>query len=145
MQTIKVKHEIQMAHRLPNLPGKCQNIHGHTWTVILTISGKVDGHGILIDYTELKAVWREYLDTNFDHRFCVWQRDPLLMVEGPYYTALDYYPGLKAIPVDPTVENLSRIFGEAAQAMFENGKSFGRTFVVELWEGNTNCATWEST
>jgi 6-pyruvoyl-tetrahydropterin synthase len=114
--------------------------------VILTISGKVDGHGILIDYTELKAVWRDYLDTNFDHRFCVWQRDPLLQFSGSGQegAVLGVYPGLKVITVDPTVENLSRIFGEQAMEAFGNGKSFGRTFAVELWEGNTNCATWES-
>jgi 6-pyruvoyltetrahydropterin/6-carboxytetrahydropterin synthase len=142
MQTIKVVHELQMAHRLPNLPGKCQRIHGHTWKVVLTIGGKVDDHGILLDYTEVKAKWRTWLDDEFDHRLVLWKDDPLMCEDEDEEIR---YPGVKLLDCDPTVENLSRIFGAGATGMFSNGKSFNRTFAVELWEGNNNCATWEMT
>lgn len=133
--TIKVKHTIQMGHRLWNLPGKCENLHGHTWTVILSLTGVPNDNGILVEYGELKKRWRGYLDELFDHHFAFDEKDPL--VRGKTMNERAYtYPGYVALSFVPTVENLANYWCAMAETMF--GERY--TYAVELWEGEVNCA-----
>lgn len=136
MITIKVKHTLQMAHRLWNLPGKCQNIHGHTWDVTLIMAGEPDIRGIVLDYHEVKAAWRGWLDREFDHRLVLHDGDPLLIRTDAFIKNL--YPGLVMFERPPTVENLAAHMTEKAQALFNNDNI--TMWAVELWEGDNNCA-----
>jgi 6-pyruvoyltetrahydropterin/6-carboxytetrahydropterin synthase len=134
-QTIKVRHQLQMAHRLPQLPGKCQKLHGHTWTIVLALEGAVDKRGIMIDYAELKKRWRDWLDETFDHQLALAFDDPI--IKG--LTASErrhHYPGLVEVNFHPTVENLSSYWAAMAQTMF--GHQY--KYTVEVWEGENNCA-----
>ena len=55
------------AHFLPNYPGKCENLHGHTWTVELGVSGEVDPKtGMVVDFKWLSEALENILDS-FDH------------------------------------------------------------------------------
>ena len=48
----------EAAHSLPHLPEghKCRNVHGHSYLVRVTVSGKpVDG--MVIDYAEISRAW----------------------------------------------------------------------------------------
>jgi 6-pyruvoyltetrahydropterin/6-carboxytetrahydropterin synthase len=60
------------AHRIPHHEGKCRQQHGHTYTVDVEVSGaiKSDGPvaGMVRDFGDLKAVWRERLEPLLDHR-----------------------------------------------------------------------------
>jgi 6-pyruvoyltetrahydropterin/6-carboxytetrahydropterin synthase len=130
-----------MAHRLPNLEGKCQQIHGHSWWCELTINGHVGEHGILIDFASVKKVFREHLDGKYDHHLALSVDDPLLAgVELAASSNLDFiYPGLVVVPDDPTVENMAKWIGEYMRKQF--GLDYG--YHVKLWEAATNAATWE--
>lgn len=141
MIQIKVKHTLQMAHRLHALPGKCQSIHGHTWLVILGITGATDHNGVVIDYHEVKDKWRSHLDGMFDHRLVLDQQDPIIYPKrGGQRITLDqrqtYWPGHILVPFQPTVENLALHIVGLAEALF--GKQYWYT--VEVWEGDNNCA-----
>ena len=55
------------AHYLPNHPGKCRNLHGHTFSIELGVKGDVDPKsGIVIDFSELKK-FLEVIKEEFDH------------------------------------------------------------------------------
>ena len=46
---------IDSAHRLPQHKGKCSNMHGHTYKVLVTVYGKPNPKtGIIIDFGDIK-------------------------------------------------------------------------------------------
>ncbi|SDN21061.1 6-carboxytetrahydropterin synthase QueD [Alkalicoccus daliensis] len=57
------------AHHLHEYEGKCKNLHGHTYTVVFGISGFVDEIGIMIDFGDIKEIWKEYIEPSLDHRY----------------------------------------------------------------------------
>ena len=61
-------YRFEAAHILPRHPGKCSNMHGHSWQVEVEVSGDVDGHsGFVIDFYEL-GKWVQPLIDRFDHK-----------------------------------------------------------------------------
>jgi 6-pyruvoyltetrahydropterin/6-carboxytetrahydropterin synthase len=145
-----VKHNIEMAHRLSLLPGKCQQIHGHSWWVTLEITGEVDPRtGILLDFSSVKTAFRGYLDSQYDHRLLMNVEDPILQskkLESGAFHVENRLPGLQIINGDPTTELLAYVIGIWADGTFnvdEDGlNKLGRIISVEVWETSVNCATW---
>lgn len=120
MSFIVLKHNIEVAHRLSLLPGKCENIHGHSMWVELKLRGQIGAAGILqnnqhqtFEFGEVKKDFRTYLDTTYDHHLLLNENDPWAQ---PLYDqntegmrgAEGTLPGLHVTPGDPTTENLAR-------------------------------------
>ncbi|UOQ47007.1 6-carboxytetrahydropterin synthase QueD [Gracilibacillus caseinilyticus] len=57
------------AHHLHCYEGKCKNLHGHTYKVIFGISGYVNDIGIVIDFGDIKKIWKEQIEVFLDHRY----------------------------------------------------------------------------
>ncbi|TGB03986.1 6-carboxytetrahydropterin synthase QueD [Halobacillus salinus] len=57
------------AHHLHCYEGKCKNLHGHTYKVIFGISGFVDEIGIVMDFGDIKEIWKEQIEVHLDHRY----------------------------------------------------------------------------
>ncbi|MFC4076324.1 6-carboxytetrahydropterin synthase QueD [Salinithrix halophila] len=57
------------AHHLHCYEGKCKNLHGHTYRLVVTISGYVDGVGIAVDFTDIKRMYKEEIEARLDHRY----------------------------------------------------------------------------
>jgi 6-pyruvoyltetrahydropterin/6-carboxytetrahydropterin synthase len=57
------------AHHLHCYEGKCKNLHGHTYKVIFGISGYVDEIGMVMDFSDIKKVWKERINIHLDHRY----------------------------------------------------------------------------
>lgn len=57
------------AHHLHAYEGKCKNLHGHTYKVIFGISGFVNEIGLVIDFGEIKKLWKEKVEIYLDHRY----------------------------------------------------------------------------
>ena len=59
----------EAAHQLPWHEGKCRNLHGHSYRLEVTVEGPVTEQGVVVDFSDLKAVvTREVID-RFDHRY----------------------------------------------------------------------------
>jgi 6-pyruvoyltetrahydropterin/6-carboxytetrahydropterin synthase len=59
------------AHLLPEVPAdhKCARLHGHTFTVTVTVSGPVDARaGWVMDFGELKEIVAPVID-ELDHQY----------------------------------------------------------------------------
>jgi len=56
------------AHFLPNYHGKCENMHGHTYRLQVTVDGPVDKNGLVIDFVLLKKVVKERVLEKLDHK-----------------------------------------------------------------------------
>ncbi|MFC7373328.1 6-carboxytetrahydropterin synthase QueD [Fictibacillus iocasae] len=57
------------AHHLHHYEGKCKNLHGHTYKLVITISGYVDEVGIAVDFGDIKRIYKEVIDSKLDHRY----------------------------------------------------------------------------
>ncbi|GGF23800.1 6-carboxytetrahydropterin synthase QueD [Halobacillus andaensis] len=57
------------AHHLHCYEGKCKNLHGHTYKVVFGISGYTDEIGLVIDFGDIKTIWKEQIDIHLDHRY----------------------------------------------------------------------------
>ncbi|NRD79485.1 6-carboxytetrahydropterin synthase QueD [Bacillus sp. BRMEA1] len=57
------------AHHLHCYEGKCKNLHGHTYTAVLGVSGFVDERGLMMDFGDLKDIWKNEIEIFLDHRY----------------------------------------------------------------------------
>jgi 6-pyruvoyltetrahydropterin/6-carboxytetrahydropterin synthase len=57
------------AHHLHCYEGKCKNLHGHTYKVVFGISGYVDDRGLLMDFGDIKEIWKNEIEIYLDHRY----------------------------------------------------------------------------
>ncbi len=64
----------EMGHRLPEHFGKCKNIHGHSYRMIVELEGSLDDQGMIMDYFDLKKIVIPIID-ELDHAFMVYERD----------------------------------------------------------------------
>ena len=69
MFTLCVKDSFAAAHRLVGYKGKCEELHGHNFTVEVCVAGQqLQDDGMLIDFTVLKGHLHEILDI-LDHKY----------------------------------------------------------------------------
>ncbi|MGP7815738.1 6-carboxytetrahydropterin synthase QueD [Niallia sp. 01092] len=57
------------AHHLHCYEGKCKNLHGHTYKVVFGISGFTNDIGLVIDFGDIKKIWKEKVEIYLDHRY----------------------------------------------------------------------------
>ena len=56
------------AHYLPNYVGKCKQLHGHTYTLEVTVEGDVDEFtGMVMDFANLKYIVNTKALERIDH------------------------------------------------------------------------------
>jgi 6-pyruvoyl-tetrahydropterin synthase len=79
---LKIRHNMEIAHRLSLDTGKCQNIHGHGMQVelVLLVSPgpegmAVNGRGDKLEFGAMKKAFRKYIDEVYDHRLVLNQED----------------------------------------------------------------------
>jgi 6-pyruvoyltetrahydropterin/6-carboxytetrahydropterin synthase len=57
------------AHHLHQYNGKCASLHGHTYRLIIRLSGYVNEIGLVIDFGEVKRIFKEQIESKLDHRY----------------------------------------------------------------------------
>ncbi|GAC1423356.1 MAG: 6-carboxytetrahydropterin synthase QueD [Burkholderiaceae bacterium] len=110
MLTITRKLEFDAGHRIPNHKSQCRNLHGHRYTLLITLNGEVtrrDGapdDGMILDFSDVKALAKRCLADVWDHAFLVYRNDTVVR------NFLDSLPNHKTVVMDqvPTVENLAQ-------------------------------------
>jgi len=66
---VRRRFRFEAAHRLPHHPGKCRNLHGHSYELVVVVERPVDPHsGMAIDFADLKGVVRREVVDPLDHR-----------------------------------------------------------------------------
>jgi 6-pyruvoyltetrahydropterin/6-carboxytetrahydropterin synthase len=56
------------AHFLTKYHGKCENMHGHTYRLRVTVEGPVQEDGMVLDFKELKSLVKEKVVDKYDHQ-----------------------------------------------------------------------------
>ena len=137
MFTLISEGSFDAAHFLQGYNGKCSNIHGHRWRVVVEIYSdtlKEDTHtrGMVLDFDTLKEDIKSEVDY-FDHSLIIEKSS----LREKTYEALKE-EGIKLIEVNfrTTAENFSKYFYE----FFE--KKGYQVKKVSVYETPNNCATY---
>ncbi|HEX7475243.1 MAG TPA: 6-carboxytetrahydropterin synthase QueD [Dehalococcoidales bacterium] len=68
MYEIVVEQQIESAHYLRGYKGKCENVHGHTYGIIVRLkAAKLNEIGLVYDFTDVKRLLDAVLD-KYDHK-----------------------------------------------------------------------------
>ncbi len=109
---------IDAGHRVFGHGGKCNHIHGHSYTIELTVAARfLDGLEMVIDFSILKERMGKWLDDNWDHGMLLNSEDPLRSV----YETDPAFDGMKVfvfVKKNPTAEVLARFLYELSESMF---------------------------
>jgi 6-pyruvoyltetrahydropterin/6-carboxytetrahydropterin synthase len=122
MLTITRKLEFDAGHRIPDHKSQCRNLHGHRYALHLTLTGDVmeqDGQsdsGMIMDFSDVKALAKEHLVDVWDHAFLVYEKDVAVR------QFLESLPGHKTVVLGriPTVENLARIAFDILKGVYQD-------------------------
>ncbi len=69
MYKLSVTDSFSAAHRLCGYEGACSNLHGHNWTVRVTLQAEtLDNIGMAMDFGRIKALLKEITD-ELDHAY----------------------------------------------------------------------------
>jgi 6-pyruvoyltetrahydropterin/6-carboxytetrahydropterin synthase len=113
---IEVREHFDAAHALRGYKGKCENLHGHRFEVVVTLKAtELDETGLAFDFTVLKQHLREIL-ASYDH------------------TCLNDVPPFDSI--NPSSENI------AATIYEEFRKRELLIFSIQVYESADSCVTY---
>lgn len=137
MFTLVSENSFDAAHFLYGYNGKCSNIHGHRWRVVVEIfSDKLNEdkqtRGMVVDFDTLKEDIKKEVDY-FDHSLII-EKGTL---KEKTYEALKE-EGIRLIELDfrTTAENFSKYFYDRFEKKGYNVKQ------VSVYETPNNCATY---
>ena len=67
---LRKEYGFEAAHFIYNHPGKCRNLHGHSYKLFVSLEGQVNPEtGMIIDFDDLSKIVREKVLVPLDHRF----------------------------------------------------------------------------
>lgn len=82
MFTVTREIGIDMGHRVTNHASKCRNVHGHRYTIYVTLTGALESagssEGMVLDFGFLKELMMKEIDAPCDHGLCLWVKDALV-------------------------------------------------------------------
>ena len=120
MITVTRALHFDAGHRIPDHQSQCRNMHGHRYTLEITLSGPVSreqgapDHGMVLDFSDVKAIAKDLIVDRWDHAFLVYSGDTAVR------TFLESLPGHKTVVLDriPTAENLVQIAFDTLSAAY---------------------------
>lgn len=116
MYQVSVEQHFDAAHYLRDYHGKCENLHGHRFKVIVSLkAAKLNEIGLAYDFAELKNELKEIL-AQFDH------------------TCLNDVPPFDKI--NPSSENIAETIYNQLNCRL-SGQAVSLSF-VEVWESPEN-------
>jgi 6-pyruvoyltetrahydropterin/6-carboxytetrahydropterin synthase len=57
----------EASHQLAWHPGRCANLHGHSYRLEVTVIGPLNADGVVIDFGDIKARVTKHVLTEYDH------------------------------------------------------------------------------
>ena len=97
--------DFETAHALDGYGGKCQDIHGHSYHLRVTVIGTpnqdkgLSEWGMVVDFGDIKKVIKENVYEEFDHRL-------ILRSDSRFKGIENNNPRVRYVPYQPTCENM---------------------------------------
>ena len=120
MYEITITKSFSAAHLLKDIGGKCEELHGHNFTVEVSLAGpSLNKEGLLLDFRLLKE-WVDKILDDLDHKF---------LNQHPYFK-----------DVNPSAENLARFLFDQVDERARS-KNVGVSCVT-VWESENARASY---
>ena len=141
MITITRKLEFDAGHRIPDHKSQCRNLHGHRYTIEITLVGEVieeegsSDNGMLMDFSDVKALANQHLVHVWDHAFLVYEKDAAVR------DFLASLPDHKTVIINkiPTVENLARTAFDILKPVYQDRYGTGLRLHRVVLHETPNC------
>ena len=66
MYEVSVKRTFSAAHRLEDIGGKCEDLHGHNFSIEVSVAGdRLNSQGVVVDFRILKE-WIDHILADLD-------------------------------------------------------------------------------
>ncbi|MGN1318791.1 MAG: 6-carboxytetrahydropterin synthase QueD [Lachnospirales bacterium] len=137
MYSLKTEHSFDSAHFLSGYNGKCANIHGHRWKVIIEVmsesvkdSGQI--RGMIVDFSTLKSDLKKEVDF-FDHSLIIEENT---LKENTYNALIEEGFNIISVKFRPTAENFAKYFYDRFKSLGYNVKE------AVVYETPNNCAAY---
>ena len=140
---ITTRLEFDAGHRIPHHKSSCKNLHGHRYTIEVTIKGEVvsdksnSDFGMVMDFKDAKELIKKTIVEEWDHSFIVYKYDAVVL---KFLQSLNDHKTV-VFPLVPTAENMALVAMDKLKISFT--KEFGsliRPFKVRLYETPNNWA-----
>ena len=137
MYQLTIEQSVDSAHFLSDYIGKCGNLHGHRWRVILQVESEelredVQQRGMCVDFSILKEEFKEIVD-RYDHMLLI-EKDSLRKKTMEAFAEEGF--SLVELPFRPTAENFAKHFYDLLK-----GKGYD-VAMVQVYETPNNCASY---
>ncbi|MDR0725296.1 MAG: 6-carboxytetrahydropterin synthase [Prevotellaceae bacterium] len=133
------RFDFEAAHSLAGYDGACKYIHGHSYTLYVTVIGEPSTdkanpkRGMVLDFGILKQIVRENITERFDH--CLMLRN-----DSPLADEIkSEYPKVELFDFQPTCENILLYFVEILKNKLSGTVSLHS---LKLSETNSSFAEW---
>ena len=130
-----------MAHALWNYDGPCRNIHGHSYQLLVTVTGETSADkespklGMVLDFSDLKRVVNESVVSVFDHSVVISS-----MASQPEIQRVEQmFDKFYVVDYQPTCENLVTDMASRIRGLLPGNVSL---FSLRLIETATSWAEW---
>ncbi|OIQ86572.1 6-carboxy-5,6,7,8-tetrahydropterin synthase [mine drainage metagenome] len=140
---ITTRLEFDAGHRIPCHKSQCRNLHGHRYAIEITLSGDIiasegaSDDGMVMDFSDVKAIARKAVVDVWDHAFLVYRNDTVVL------DFLGTLPDHKTVVMDsiPTAENMAATAFRILDALYrDNYGNHLRLERVRLFETPNNWA-----
>lgn len=143
MTTIRISKEFtfDMAHALLGYDGLCKNIHGHSYTLVVTVIGSPISddnspkNGMLIDFKDLKHIIKQQIIDRFDHALVLNSDSPKDLVD----MLMKNYDKIILLNYQPTTENMIADMALQISALIPSNL---KLFSLRLRETPSSYAEW---
>lgn len=123
MYEVTIKKSFSAAHRLTEIGGRCENLHGHNFTVEVSISSpSLNSEGVVLDFRILKE-WTAEVLQELDHSY---------LNEIPFFRERS-----------PSSEHIAKfIYDRIHEKASQHNHNLSVTQVT-IWEGEDSRATFK--
>ncbi|MFM8213438.1 MAG: 6-pyruvoyl trahydropterin synthase family protein [Pirellula sp.] len=134
--TIMRRIKFCAGHRLFGHGGKCENFHGHNYVCdFFVTSDTQDEVGRVIDFSDLKARCKGWIDEHWDHSFLICKNDDNAISALKMVTPCRMF----ILPYNPTAENMAKYLLEEVCPVILQGSGAQATR-VRIWETDESYA-----
>ncbi len=131
MYSVTKRIDFCYGHRLLDYDGVCAHPHGHNAIAEIEVQRSgLDSRNMVVDFTDIKNVVKEWIDRALDHKMILRHDDPLV----PALQALG--EPIFIVDSNPTVERIARLIYDTSR---EHGLDVSR---VTVWETPSSWATY---
>jgi 6-pyruvoyltetrahydropterin/6-carboxytetrahydropterin synthase len=136
MLSITKIFRFESAHAISNHPGKCRNVHGHSYELRVRVaSDDLNQYDMVMDFHDLKVLVKEHVVQKLDHTL-------ILCQTGEHAEEFARHKGkMLWLDREPTAEYMLHLIAKWIQAELPKSIHLKQ---LQLWETANSFAQWDA-